>query len=193
MQEKKISFWLFLLILYPLLFSCAARGELKVFLREGVDPKYITKVAVLKFENHTNDPKIGERMRDLVIMEILALGLFDVVDKTVVEEVLLEEGLEETGGLNKDVIRRLGKRLDVQALMVGSVITYENERIGNYAYPIVALSLRLLDVSSGAIIWEASGTETAYTIWGRLFGWKPKNATEASFNLVERLLKTLKL
>ena len=183
---------LLLLLSVILLGGCGSRGAVKSYLREGVDPTFVKKVAILKFENHTENKQAADRLRDLVTMEALAMGLFDVVDRTVVDEVLAEEGVEEGTGLDKDTVRRLGKRLGVQALLVGSVNAYEEEREGSYSYPVVSLSLRLLDVASGEIVWKAGGTETGYSLWGRLFGWKPKNAIEVSFRLVERLLRTFK-
>ncbi|MBX6422062.1 GNA1162 family protein [Thermosulfurimonas sp. F29] len=180
----------FLLLFF--LAGCASRGHLESYMREGVDPTFVKKVAVLKFENHTREKEVAERMRDIVTMEALALGLFDVVDRTVVDEVLAEEGVEGGMGLDRDTVRRLGKRLGVQALLVGSVNAYETEREGSYSYPVVSLSLRLLDVASGEIIWKAGGTETGYSLVGRLFGFKPRNAIEVSFDLAAKLLKTFR-
>ncbi|WP_297058922.1 GNA1162 family protein [Thermosulfurimonas sp.] len=185
------KFFLPILMLF-LLWGCGTRGEIRSYLRQGVDPAFVKRVAVLKFENHTRNKQAADRMRDIVTMEALALGVFDVVDRTVVDEVLSEEGVEEGMGLDKATIRRLGKRLGVQALLVGSVDAYEEEREGSYTYPVVSVSLRLIDVASGEIIWKAGGTETGYSMVGRLFGWKPKNAIEVSFRLVDRLLRTFK-
>ena len=180
------------ILIFLLITGCASKGYLKSYIREGIDPTFVKKVAVLRFENHTKKKEVAERMRDIVTMEALALGLFDVVDRTIVDEVLTEEGVEGGMGLDRNTVRRLGKRLGVQALLIGSVNAYEMVREGSYSYPVVSLSLRLIDVASGEIIWKAGGTETGYSLVGRLFGFKPKNAVEVSFDLVERLLKTFR-
>jgi len=72
------------------------------------------------------------------------------------------------------------------------VDTYEEKRDRNYSYPVVALTLRLIDGASGQIIWQASGTETGYSTTERLFGITPKDLSQVSFQLVDRLLRTLK-
>ncbi len=185
---KKVK-WLFLLLF---LFSCSTQGQLKTYLREGVDPSFIKRVAILKFENHSDDRNAAEKLRSIVGVEALALGVFDVVEKSLVDEALAQEGIEEPGPLSKEVIRRLGKKLGVQALLVGDVTAFEEKRDGRYVYPVVGLTLRLLDVASGEIIWEASGTETGYSLVARLFGLRPKDKMDVSFKLVEKLLKTLK-
>ncbi len=182
---------LFFLCLLVLICSCAEiRPGIKSYLRPGVDPRYVKKVAVLKFANHTLDKLAGERIRDLVIMEALALKKFDVVEKGLVDEVLSEEGVDATFALNKETIKRIGAKLKVPAILVGSVITLEKKREGSYTYPVVSISLRLIDVASGEVIWEATGVETGYSVWGRIFGWSPKNEIEVSMALIEKLLKT---
>ncbi len=174
-----------------LLCSCASiHPTIQSYLRPGIDPRYVKKVAVLKFANHTPDKFAGERIRDLVIMEALALKKFDVVEKGVVDEVLAEEGVGPNFVLNKETIKRIGAKLKVPAVLVGSVITMEKKREGSYTYPVVAISLRLIDVATGKVIWEATGVETGYSIWGRIFGWSPENEIEVSMRLIRRLLET---
>ncbi|NPA15985.1 MAG: hypothetical protein GXO44_05495 [Deferribacteres bacterium] len=173
--------------------SCASgTGTMRVFVREGVDISYIKRVAVLRFENHTRDKFAAERLRDIVANEILALGLFDVVDKSIVDVVLNEEVGKKEVSLDKGTMRRIAKRLGVQALVLGSVDDYRMESKGTFSYPVVALTLRLVDGRSGEIIWSASASKTGYSFWGRLFGLKPKDIMEVSFELVHSMLKRLK-
>ncbi len=188
---KLFSRGIIILLVMILTCSCAGvRPTIKSYLRPGVDPRYVKKVAVLKFANHTSDKLAGEKIRDLVIMEALALKKFDVVEKGLVDEVLSEEGVDVNFALNKETIKRIGAKLKVPAVLVGSVITMEKKREGGYTYPVVAISLRLIDVASGKVIWEATGVETGYSIWGRIFGWAPSNEIEVSMSLIEKLLKT---
>ncbi|WP_456431526.1 CsgG/HfaB family protein [Thermosulfuriphilus sp.] len=162
------------------------------FVREGVDPSYIKRVAVLKFENNSQDSYAAERLRNITMTQILSLGLFDVIDKAMVDVVLEEQMLGDKVSLDKSTLRRIAKKLGVQALVVGSVDAYEEKREGSYTYPVIALTLRLIDGASGEVIWQASGTASGYSTVGRLFGLRPQDFTQVSFNLVERLLKTLK-
>ncbi len=189
----KFFFLIFLLISF---ISCIGRNTIrhKTFLRKDVDISYIKKVAVLPFENHTKDENAGEIVRDIVITEILAMHIFDVVGKTFVNFVVNEE----TGGetlettFSKETLKRIAKRLKVDGLIVGSVDEYKLKRDGMYSYPVITLTLRLIDGKSGILIWQTSGTITGYTNLGRLLGLKSKDINELTFDLVERLLSRLK-
>ncbi|WP_169311171.1 GNA1162 family protein [Thermodesulfatator indicus] len=163
----------------------------KSFVRSGVDIGYIKKVAVLTFQNNSQDNFAAERLRNIVITEILSRGIFDVIDKSLVDTVLLEEGITEQTIYNKITLRRIAKKLGVQALITGSVDTYEIVREGTYSYPVVAITLTLIDGSTGEIVWRASGSLTGYSTIGRIFGLKPKDLTQLSFELVQNLLKQL--
>lgn len=187
---KKCIFWV--IILLTVIISCGPKQMQQSFLREEVDISYIKRVAVLKLENNSQQNYAAERLRNIVMTEILTLGLFDVVDKALVDMVLTEEVVSEQGGYNKATLRRIAKKLGVQGLVVGSVDSYDIMREGSYTYPVVALTLRLVDGSTGEIIWQASGTESGYSTIGRLFGLKPKDLTQISFELVESLLRSLK-
>lgn len=172
--------------------SCAKQGTMTHFTRQEIDPSYVKRVAVLKFENHTKEKHAGERLRDITTTEILAMGLFDVVDKALVSIILQEETGGKAEALDRITLKRIAKKLRVQGLIIGSVDTYEDKRDRNYAYPVVAVTLRLIDGASGQIIWQASGTESGYSTTERLFGITPKDLSQVSYLLVRRLLKTLK-
>ncbi len=194
MRLDKIIFIRFLILTVSslIMVSCGTQQIHQSFLRKEIDISYIKQVAVLKFENNSQQTYAAERLRNIVMTEILALGLFDVVDKALVDMVLTEEVVGEQGGYNKATLRRMAKKLRVQALVVGSVDSYDIIREGSYSYPVVALTLRLVDGSTGEIIWQASGTASGYSTIGRLFGLKPKDLTQISFELVESLLRSLK-
>ena len=183
-----ICFWALLILI-----GCAGGNTtIRSFFRKEVDLSYIRKVAVLKFDNHSQDKFAGDRLRDLVANEILALGIFDVVDRSVVDFVLKEELGKETVNLSKSDLIRIAKRLKVQGLILGSVDDYRLANRGSFSYPVVALTLRLVDGKTGEIIWSSSGTKTGYSFWGRLFGFKPKDIMEISFDLVRGMLRKLR-
>jgi TolB-like protein len=182
----------FVLMMVLFLINCGEKATLKHFVRKEIDPSYIKRVAVLKFENHTKEKNAGKRLRDITTTEILAMMLFDVVDKAVVNVVLDEETGGKANAMDKITLKRIAKKLKVQGLMMGSVDTYEEKRDRNYGYPVVTVTLRLIDGSSGQIIWQAGGTETGYSTMERLFGITPKDLSQVSYRLVERLLKTLR-
>lgn len=169
--------------------GCAASSPF--YLRRGARLGFIKRVAVFPFQNHSEDKFAAERMRDLVITALLARDVFDVVPPEEVDALLREEGLEEASALEASTLRRMGKRLNVQAFVLGAVNRYEEERRGSYAYPVVALSLQLLDADTGTILWRTSGARSGYHTLGRLFGLAAEDVTQVSLRLVDGLLDSL--
>ena len=186
----------FLIMIFLTLLSCMGSKNIKkkTFLRENIDISYIKKVAVLTFENHTKEKNIQEVVRNIVITEILANKIFDVVGKTITDATIAEEtGSELTDVVyDKETLKRIARKLKVQGLIIGSVDQYELKRYGNYSYPVITLTLRLIDGKTGMIIWQSSGTSSGYSWKDRLFGIKSKDINELTFEVVENILKTLK-
>ncbi|MEC4685283.1 MAG: OmpA family protein [Nitrospirota bacterium] len=85
---------------------------------------------------------------------------FDVVDEDSLNRFLLKERVRATGYISKDMARKIGKELNVKAVLLGSVNLFlrgENPGIG--------LSARLVDSSTGLILWAdyASATGDDFT------------------------------
>ena len=158
-----------------------------------MDISYIKKVAVLTFENHTKHETANEIARDITITEILAMDIFDVVGKSFVNAVINEEvGDDENPVFDKVTLKRISRKLHCNGLILGSVDSYEDKRDGGYTYPVVTLTLRLIDGKTGMVLWQTSGTKTGYSISERLLGIKPKDINELTFDLIESLLSSLK-
>ena len=190
------KFKFYILILLLCLPSCFGGKSFikKTYVRQNIDIGYIKKVAVLTFENHTKEESAGEIVRDIVTTNILAMKIFDVVGKSIVDAVLADEvGPEENlTGFDKELLKRIAKRLKVDGLIIGSVDYFEEKRDVSYQYPVVTLTLRLIDGKTGIVLWQTSGTESGYSLMDRLFGVKSKDINELTFGLVEKLLRTLK-
>ncbi len=185
----------FLIFLIFLLFSCFNSNiKKKTFIRENIDISYIKKVGVLTFENHTKEENAQEIVRDIVITEILANKIFDVVGKSITDAVITEEtGSELTDVVyDKETLKRIARKLKVQGLIIGSVDEYGIKRDGGYSYPIVTLTLILIDGKTGIILWQSSATASGYSWKDRLLGIRGKNLNELTFEVVEKILKSLK-
>ena len=158
----------------------------------GVNLKKIKKIAILPFKNYTNDKEISHTVREIVLAEILSQGIFDVVDPAFTDQVVFEEGVGKNLRFDKATLKRIGERLGVQAVLIGSVTYLKMEREGSYTYPVIGISLRLVDVKTGKIIWECKGMKSGYSFWGKLFGLEPKSTLELTFELVQDMLKDWK-
>jgi TolB-like protein len=161
------------------------------FVRENVDLGYVTKIAVLPLQNNSKDEYAPEMLRDIIITRVFAMKLFDVTDKGLVDSMLKEEAIDAGKPIDGPTIRRLGQRLNAQALLLGTVDMASEGRKGSVVYPEMAATLRLLDTESGQVIWQASGNASGDSLWRRLFGLSGRDSYQVAAGLVHDLIRTV--
>ena len=171
--------------------GCAVRGGLESFSRENIDIGFVRGIAVLPLENNSKDEYAPERVRNITTTQVLGRGIFDIVDKGVVDSLLHEEAIDPGKPLDKQALRRIGQRLNVQAVMLGSIDLADEGRKGAVVYPELSVTLRLLEVESGLVIWQASGHESGDSAWRRLFGLSAVDSYELSLALIDKMLATI--
>jgi len=160
-------------------------------MREEVDFGFVESIAVLPFQNNSEDEYAPTRTRDIVMTQVLAMGLFDVVEKDLVDSALQEELISPNTEIDPLAIKRIGSRLKVQAVLLGTVDIAGTSKVGSTAAPEVALTLRLIETKSGLILWQASGYKSAESLANRLLGIKGDNTYNITLKLVRSLLGTI--
>lgn len=191
-EEKRVPISFVLLCLVALaLAGCSAKARSDSFLRENVDIGFVKKVAVLPFQNNSKDEHAPERIRDITITQILAMGIFDVVDKGVVDSVLREEAIEPGKPIDRQALRRIGQRLGVEVLALGTIDLSGENRKGSMVYPEISITFRLLEVQNGEVIWQGTGHGTGDSVWRRLFGLAAYDVFEVSLQVVKELLSSI--
>jgi len=160
-----------------------------------VHPKYdfslIQKIAVLPMENLSQDQQAGERVRKIVVSEILAAGVLDVVEPAQVNQALGQQQIQNISSISVKQIAELGKSLGVQAFVVGSVDTYERVNVGGGTFAEVAITLRALDAATGTVVWSTSKSAGGAGFFGRLFGFGGDTMYEATQKAVHAAVSTL--
>ncbi len=172
--------------------SACAQRQPAYFAAESLGLGYVKRVVVLPLENHTDVTHAHERFHDAVTTEILRRGLFEVVEKGEAQRFLREELVrKEQAALDQATAQRLGQELSVEAYMAGAIEDFSEQQNGSYTYPVVAATLRLIDVKTGQIIWQSSGSESGYRTLDRLFGFVSEDINQVSYRLAQRLLETI--
>ncbi|PKN49477.1 MAG: hypothetical protein CVU58_03680 [Deltaproteobacteria bacterium HGW-Deltaproteobacteria-16] len=166
-------------------------GKSKAFVRENVDFGFVQKIAVLPVENNSKDEFAPELVRDITITRILAMKLFDVTDKGLVDSFLREEAIDPGKPLDVSTIKRLGQKLNVQSLLLTTLDIAADSRKGTMSYPEVSVTLRLLEVETGLVIWQAGGHESGDSVWRRLFGLAGRDKYQVTVSLLEDILHTI--
>lgn len=177
-------------ILVLALGGCASSPE--AYRHETFTTGYIKQVAVLPLENHTQEKYVDQRVRDLLMTEIMTLGYFQVLEKGQLKRFLDNEiPSKDKTQISHRIAKRLGREFGVQAYFAGAVDDYTTERNGSYSYPVVSVSLRLVDIKSGKILWQATDNASGYSSWDRLLGFESENIHQVCQRLLRRMLATL--
>ncbi len=171
--------------------GCAARQDESTFVRQKTDLRYVKKVAVLPFTNNTGDKFAARRIRDITTTQILSMGIFDVVDKGIVDSALQEMAVGKDKPMGTPILKRLGQRLGVQAFIDGTVNDIGSNKAGSFSYPEVSLTLKLVDSESAEVLWQSSAHRNGYSVWERLFGLDPQDSFQLALVLTRDMLATI--
>lgn len=182
-------FFCILLFFFLGLTSCS--GKSKAFVRENVDFGFVKKIAVLPVENNSKDEFAPELVRDITITRILAMKLFDVMDKGKVDSVLRSEAIDRGKPLDTPTIKRLGQKFGVQGLLLITLDIAEDSRKGTMSYPEISVTARLVEVEAGLVIWQAGGHQSGDSFWRRLFGLSGRDKYQVTVSLMEDVLHTI--
>lgn len=169
--------------------SCAGRSGL--FLHPEYNFNSIESVAVVPFENLSNDQGASMRFTRIFIAELLSKQAFDVVEPGEVSKVLEKSGVLRAADLPKEKIKEMGKALGVQAVFLGSVSESAAIRNGSSSSNEVTLVARLVEAENGSTIWSATQTEGGRTFFQALLGLESPTKSRATMTCVRSILNTL--
>lgn len=168
--------------------ACSTTTRQTKFLHPNADLGVMKKVAVLPFDNVTQDKAAGDKVQKIFFIELLAAQAFDVVEPGQVTKVLKSQNAESMGPAD---FQRAGKELGVDGLFLGSVIDFEDSRSGSTPTPEVTIQLRLVETQTGATVWSTSETRSGAAVSTRLFGVGGESLTEAARRVIRGELRTL--
>lgn len=180
-------------IVMSILISIAGCATDEVFFDPNMDFGSLRSVAVLPFENFTQEDYAAERVRDAFSTMLLATGAVYVLPPGEVARGMGSIGRFPREGPSSEQVKQLAGTLGVDAVITGVVLEYGPVRSGSASANVVSVSLQMIEKTSGMVVWSASSTKGGISIWDRLFGGggKPMNAvTEKVVNdLLDKLFQ----
>jgi hypothetical protein len=188
--EKLRILFLGLLTILFVNYGCG-KGTPSFYINQDVDFSFIKRVAVLPFENLTNERFAGNMVRQVVISELLATGLVEVTVPGDPIAAIENLRLKPDDPLSAEQIKTIGKNLKVQAVILGAVEEFGLVRYGNISAPEVSITIMMADTSSGSIIWSVTKTKGGASFWSRHFGARSDTLSETVLEVVKDALKTL--
>ncbi|MGE5178814.1 MAG: hypothetical protein ACM3PF_06970 [Bacteroidota bacterium] len=129
-------------------------------------------VAMLPFEDLSGRQNVAEEFTRVFMAELVRTGTFPVVESGIVEETMDRLSIRSTRALSAAEIHRLGDSLHVTHVLLGNVLEAGDLQSDEGAVPSVAAALRLVEVSSGRVVWACHHSRTGEdreTVfqWGR--------------------------
>jgi len=131
--------------------------------------------------------KFGMQTMDATLVELFKQGEVSKVIGVIFREAGVEEG--KAVPVDKETLKLIGEKLGVQAVILGSVDEYSSGGFGGGN--VVSVAMRMLDTSSGIILWQAKATETGRSVWRKLVGIEEVDRSELTKNAVKHILDTL--
>ncbi len=165
-------------------------GGGKHFVRPNADFSSIRVVTVLPFDNVTSEKMAGERVQRLFLSELLNLNAFEVVEPGLAVRMVRREGFE-MATISPDEIKKIGRDLKVQAVFLGTLVEYDEGRVGTTPSPRVTIQLRLVETEKGLTVWSITRTGGGASFSGRLFGIGGNTAMAAAEDLIREELAEL--
>jgi len=150
------------------------------FVKPGVDFSNYKRIAVVSFDSVMGSVAIENEMADLFGMELLRRG-FNLIERTQVDKLLEEQGFQASDYTTPENMAKLGKILNVQAIITGSVSAYEKivehkksyvegytDKEGKYHRGYyreyddtkvnVAITAKIIDTSDASVLWMGDGS-----------------------------------
>lgn len=175
------------LVLSLFIWGCGGPAH---YSRPKADIGHIKRIGVLPLENFTTDEYAGEKIRRIVITELLLRDV-DAIEPGEVNRVLRELKVGSLGSINIEDMQKIGKALEVEAIMMGSVENFGISRGISFSCPEVSIHLMLIEASSGSILWSVNHSVGGASFWTRHFGAEVATLSEAAKRVVREAISTL--
>jgi len=190
----KVKIFLLIIVIVSLM-NCASKPIW--YTERTLIEKRIARIAVLPFNSPSGAITSGDLASDMFTIVLMKKG-YVIADRQMLKKIMQEKELT-LSGITSEQITQLGRILNVDAIITGSVTAWESE-IQKVEYGIwsmifafsgsrisatVGITARVLDINSGQIIWVGSDEQTESSF---------KEATyKSSLNLVNTMEKKITL
>ena len=188
---KHLAATLMIIIVAGSLLPGCAGNRASVFLHPEFTFDFVERVAIVPFDNLSNEQGAGARVTRVFLTELLSARAFDVVEPGEVSRVLEKFGIVRTSKLTREQVISVGRELKVQGLILGTVNEMGSLRSGNTVTNSVTLVARMVETETGEIVWSATQSSGGRGFWASLFGIGGKSQSQAIRDCVAGVLNTL--
>lgn len=145
------------------------------------------KIAIFPFENFSED-KEAITITIPALREKLGSMGYEILDDESMNKFMIKERIRTTGCVCHDIAIKIGKELNVQAVLTGTINTYIKG--DNLEY---GLTLRLISTTDGSIIWAEHSAGTGEDFTGILEIGKIKSIERLTEKILNKALKSFSI
>lgn len=156
------------------------------------DTKKINKIAVLPFYNITGQKEAGKIVTNVFVTELFKSGRFHVEEPGNVLQFMVQEKIDRIGEIEIEQVQILGRRLGVNAVIVGTVDEFDEGKGGVYQTPTVSITARMVESDSGKLIWSAQNKKKGDDYIIILDFGEVRSTTTLTQKIVREMIKTIK-
>ena len=175
-RKSRLRF-LFFIVSSNFLVACSV-----VDIHKGAPLSSSERWMILPFQNYSHAPRAGEQVEEMVATLFRVRGIQNI-------EMYPQQDEDKGGWLDLNDRRRQEKALllankhRVSYAVTGSVDEWQY-KLGVGSEPVVGLTLRVIEVSSGAVVWSATGART---------GWSTGSLSGTAQQLVSKLISSIEI
>ena len=161
------------------------------YTNKRADLSSMRRVAVLPFDNVSEERLAGEKVQRIFIAELLESGAFDVVEPGRVVRVLRDEKIDSPSTMSPEDVQRVGKALGAEGIVLGTVLELSEPRGAQGLAPSVTVQLKLVETATGTTVWSATRQRNGATFGSRFLGLTPSSSTEVVGTVLRDAIHTI--
>lgn len=135
--------------------GCTAIGGNRSYVHQDLQIPSLMTVAVLPFENLSNNPTAGLSVAQLFATELMSSGRFCLLEESDMRRQLAGLKIDVDHLAEGSIARDVGRELLVDAVLTGSVSEFSYQH-GLREEPAVGFTMQLVRVGDGVVLWRAS-------------------------------------
>jgi len=184
--------FIFLLVILEFISACSSATTPYAYVRKNHDQPGVKKVAIFSFHNNTTIAEASKIVTGAFVASLVKTKKFKVEFPGNIKSFLVSERIIVRTGVDLDTIKRMGKRLGVDAVIMGRIeefVGMEEKKRG--VIPVVSISSRLVDVRTGKILWMAQHRRTGDDYIKVLDFGKVRSVGELTKKVVLEMVETM--
>ena len=126
------------------------------------DDKVIRDKAVKGYIIKTiSNPDAGEMLAEIMTNELLNLRKYDILTRSGIRGKIKAEGVNEEELVNRRDYKGMGKMLDVDAVVIGKIHSFDLSTMAVYERGDVSFTAECIDTNNGKTLWSMEVKESA--------------------------------